>query len=874
MTLLFKETFTGVNGTTLATHVSDSGHSYSAATGYENWINVDPDGAAFAPSAMEINTNRLRFTGDAGAGDGSTYGNVRAEAAIPLDQVTITVVVLAGPSDGSTYQGLTLGWPLDDWTQQHNTVGVDAAGYLNYSQGEPYLGFNNSGGPDQLTWTLGSSHTIEFVIGGGNLVIKDNGTTVGTYPWYVIDDTANAFLMDGYSSGGNQLIDSVQIDSNALTASPPVPNPMDDFPAASGLPDGTTLYEDTFTAADGTTLVTHVSDSGHAYAESPTMQTQGLHGSGGTPATRAGMGIQSNRLRAIVDMDGFGSYCGVGQVAVSAPPTDFCWTAVVAAGGTGSLLRLNWPLMTNGDPSPAGINMQIGDQGGMVLEVVDTPNGLALTTLSYTPATPVEWDPALPHTVQLAATGGTAYIVVDGTVRASMAWPTIPYSPTVFGMAVYFGNGGPAKYDSLKLQDASAGGASPQTGNATGLASTVTFGTPTNRLTQPATGKPSSLAFGLATNRRTQGATGKASGLSFGLPVASTAPATHNATGFGPATSFGTPKTILTQRAIGLAAQTTFGTPRYAVPFVPTFTDTFTGTAGDLLSAHVADTGQSWDEPNGTYNLDASGTQLLPCFNATTQRAAVVGYAFPAYGIVQATFQPPTAGANPFTFLAGFGDGATQSFNGAVGLFFNGVGNVQVRFYITNTGFITLGSLTKAQLGTVPLIVRLEPGRVAVGAFEFSDPGIAGAAVGQQLVLQLYSNTSTAANRPYLQALEVAPGVIPPTLAQATGLASTLSFGTAHAIGGATIFPAASFQPLHVATPTVAGVLTQVEGFTPLQFSIPSTPTNRSTQADSLGSVLKFGEPPVVIDRLRLGHRFVAAAQPRCFLKFGLPRKL
>lgn len=876
---LFYDTFTAANGTTLATHVSDSGHSWVACDA-DFAPNTDNDGTPSGPADLVISSGRLGNGRPTNWGDGSVLGEAQLNVAVPLDKVTFTITMVAGDPLGADFQYNQLLWPLGDWSQRQNQISWDSAGYLAITQYERYLGLVNNNFPDQLAWAPGSSHTLVFTIGDGQCVVTDNGVEVGTFPWYALTDVANAITLTSQgASAAIHDIDSLLIEGNALAASPPAPNPMDAFPAASGLPAGVTLYEDTFTGTDGTTLATHVADSGQAYAESPIMQTQGLFGPANEPGTRAGLALLGNALNAPVDLAGNGSYCGVAQVAVAVPMTDFCWTAVVHPGG-GGLLKLNWPLITNGDPSPFGVIVAIGDQGSVTVDVVDTPHGIGDTQLAYAAATPVEWDTTVPHTVQVAATGGTAYIVIDGTVRASMAWPTLPYAPTVFGLAALFGSG-TARYDSLKLQNAAGGGPGPQTGNATGLTTTTAFGTPTNRRTQPATGKASSLAFGLATNRRTQGATGKASGLTFGTPEASVAAASHVASGIPATATFGTAIVRRTQQATALAAQTAFGTPIASVVggTLSGFVDTFTGAAGESMAAHHADTGETWNDGAGLYTLDSTGTRLLPCFQVTLSATlGVVGAVVPPNAKAVLKFQPPTTGTNPFQVICGSGNAAasTPTFNGAAGLVYNTGGNVQIRWYLSSATSVLIGQLTKAQLGFGLATIVIEVGKITVNGFEFSDPQITGLVEGSGIVLDLYSNTSTSTARPYLESVAVDVAPASNRTGTATGIDSTVTFGVP---AGANPVPtdlqttqAATFKPLRMGVP--ARPFVQADGFRPLRFGTPGTPVRRATSASSIGPVVKFGEPPQTITRSRHPPSTPFSAQPFRVGRFGVPRKL
>lgn len=836
MTLLFKDTFTAADGTTLATHASDSGHSYAALDQqYAGYTGADANGNAPPLTSLQITGNELGSAYDPGFGDGSSMGAAQVAVDIPLDQVTITFVVVAGLADDSDWHYLQLMWPQQGG-EPRNILSIDTAGYLGVQQIASYYGLNAQSFPDQLDWVPGSSHTVEFTIGDGSIVLKDNGAVVATFDWKVLPTTASGFNL-AYSSYNltSARLDSLQIDSNALGPSPTYTGPT--FAAAPTLPSGTAVYQDTFTAADGTTLATHVADSGQAYALNANMQTHGLSGSGGS-GTPDGLLITAGKLGASIDVNGDGSYCGTAAVAVTMPVDDFCVSVDIDGGNTGASLVLLWPILANGDPSPYGVSLTLSAGGQVQLDYGDSPNGITYQSLSYNPTAPVEFDPAAAHTVQVAAFGGTVYVVIDGTTRASGSWPAFSFSADHLGLGINFGGGAPGVFSSIAVQlgASGGGGTGPQTGHASGFATTA-FGTPTSGRTLAASGIASATTFGVPVSARpfTQDAqaSGIASGAGFGAPTASTSGA--------PAPAF-------------------------------TFTETFTDAANTALSAHVADTGQAWSEPNGVYSIDAGGARLLPCFNANAYRAGALGYLVPSYAIIEAVFLPPTTGSNPFTCIVGFGDNGSKSFYGGAGLFFNGAGNVQLRFYNSNGTFFPIASISKAALGTAPVTLRLEPGRISVNGVQYASDSIAPSDGTTALLVQLYSNTSVATARPYLDSVQVAAGPI--STLQASGIQSTATFGIPTYGILPNLVQAETFRPTRFATPNIQRVLVQPDGFHPVVFGTPSTPTRRSVQAAGLGYAIRMGEAPTAIEVDPDPPRYVTFPQPRRMSRFGVPRKL
>lgn len=655
---LFYDTFTAANGTTLAAHVSDNGLAWTdPPAGYESYLPVSSGGAYLGAATLKISGNRLEATGDPGFGDGSAAGAAKVAQPLPMDNLTITINVIAGAADQSTYQNVAIDWPLGDWSTRRNQVACDAAGYVSFTQTDPVSG--GSGYPAQLAWVLGSAHTIEYVIGGGLITIKDNGAVVGTWPWSVLADTPNAFVLESYGSG-------------------------------------------------------------------PTM----------------------------------------------------------------------------------------------------------------------------------------------------------------------------ALFDSLQIDGTTSTGPAARTANATGLASTTVFGTPTNRRTQSATGKPSSLAFGVATNRRAQPATGKTSGLVFGLPASSITAASHVASGIPSGTTFGAAKTGLTQQVASLPAHAVLGTPTASVVggTLSGFVETFTGAANEALGAHVSDTGQTWNDGGALYGLDSTGTRLLPCFQVTlTATAGVIGYAVPANAKAILKLQPPTSGTNPFQLIFGSGNAAasTPSFNGAAGLVYSSGGNVQVRWYLSSSTSVLIGQLTKAQLGSGLTTFIVENGKITVNEFVFVDSQITGLVEGAGLVLDLYSNTSTSTARPYLEsiAVDVAPAsnrtqgatgkdsgltfglpqAIPGQDVVATGIASTLSFGAPTGGYSTNTFAHPTGMPSAVTFGVPASRRTVVAaGFSSSVFGTPTTPTPQ-TANPVWGMYATVGYPTAKLTK-HVNHNRVLRAGTMRRTRIGYPK--
>ena len=238
-------------------------------------------------------------------------------------------------------------------------------------------------------------------------------------------------------------------------------------------------------------------------------------------------------------------------------------------------------------------------------------------------------------------TGSPHYIQMGGLDRATTADASTSWEA------------GQTFLHALDLEAAFAGGASPQTVTATGIASAEAFGTPSltpGAVTVSPTGIASAEAFGTAslTATATVTASGIASAESFGTPAVQAGAATVSATGIASAEAFGTPALsagAVTVTANGIASAEAFGTPAITAGAA-------TVTAVAIASAEAFGTpavqaGAATVTANGIASAEALGNATLVAGASTVTATGIASAEAFGTAIVVASAAQVTAGSIP-----------------------------------------------------------------------------------------------------------------------------------------------------------------------------------------------------------------------------------